>query len=98
MERLVTVAGAVLFVAGIAAYLVFGAPAFVRVLGVGFIISGVYTLLTRKVPVGVEGHEPSFYLHGGAALAFGVLMLLLGAALIFFAPVAACLLGWSKSC
>jgi hypothetical protein len=98
MARLESIVGAVLFVSAIAAHLLFGIHAFVRVVGVACILTGIYWSVERKIPVGIEGQPPAFHLKGLPAVVSGVLMMALGACLLFFAPVAACLLGWSHAC
>ena len=74
-----------------------GVDALVRVVGIACVLTGLYWAFTRRIPVGWEGRPPSFHLTGPAAVISGILMVAFGLLLLFFAPVAACLVGWSES-
>lgn len=62
MIRFVTIAGPLFFVAAIAAHFLLGAHAMVRIVGIGSIAGGAYWVITRNVPVGIEGQPPSYQL------------------------------------
>jgi hypothetical protein len=98
MNRLLTIAGPVLFVSAIAAHWLFGASATVRVVAIGLVLVGVNALLVREVPVGWEGRPPSFHLRGLGAVLLGVAAIIAGIAALVFASGAACAIGWSTDC
>ena len=98
MNRLLTIAGPVLFVTAIAAHWLFGPNAFVRVVSIGLVLFGVHSLFRREVPAGWEGRPPSFHLRGPAAMLLGVVAALAGVTMFVFAPAAACALGWAREC
>ncbi len=93
-----TIAGPVLFVCAIAAHVLIGIQAIVRVVGVGCMVGGVHALVTRTVPVGWEGRPPSTHIRGAAAIVFGLVLLGVGAGMVLFAGVASCALGWAPEC
>lgn len=70
----------------------------VRVVGIGVALAGLHALVTRQVPVGIEGHPPSLHIRGALAVIVGVLMLGVAVYLLLFAPIATCTLGWSTEC
>jgi maltodextrin utilization protein YvdJ len=90
-------AGAVVFIAFIAAHLMFGAKAAVKVLGVACVATGLLWMVRRSVPVGIEGWAPSFYLGGWGAILAGLAMLAVGVVLLTYTAVAVCLLGWGSA-
>ena len=90
-------AGAVVFIAFIAAHLMFGAKAAVKVLGVACVATGLLWMVRRSVPVGIEGRAPSFYLGGWGAILAGLAMLAVGVVMLTYAAVAVCLLGWGSA-
>ena len=90
-------AGAVVFIAFIAAHLMWGTKAAVKVLGVACVATGLLWVLRRSVPVGIEGRAPSFYLGGWRAILAGLAMLAVGVLLLTYAAVAVCLLGWGAA-
>jgi hypothetical protein len=98
MNRLLTIAGPILFAGGLAAHWLFGASALVRVVAVGLVLFGVNSLLVREVPVGWEGRPPSFHLRGPGAVFLGATAIILGIAALVFAAKAACAIGWSDDC
>lgn len=98
MNRVATIAGPLFFVAAIGTHWLFGAHAMVRLIGGGCIACGSYWVITRKVPIGIEGQPPSYHLRGAAAVIAGLLLSSLGIAILFYASVAACVLGWSSEC
>jgi hypothetical protein len=98
VKRIVAVAGPVLFVCAIAAHLLIGVQAMVRVVGVGCMVGGVHALVTRTVPVGWEGPPPSTQMRGAGAIVFGLVLLGVGAGMVLFAGVASCVLGWAPEC
>lgn len=73
----------------------FGAHALVRLVGIACVFTGLFWIFRRRIPVGWEGQPPSFHLTGLAAVASGIAMVALGVVLVLYAPVAACVLGWS---
>ena len=88
--------GAIVFVVFIGAHLVFGARAAVKVAGAACLVTGLYWMLRRSVPVGVEGRAPSLYLGGWAAVLAGLVIMAFGIALLVHSVVAVCLLGWGS--
>ena len=99
-DTLERIAGALFLVAFIAAQLMIGITAAVRVLGVACVATGIVWSLGRSIPVGIEGRAPSFFLQGLGALIVGVAMVALGVGFLLYAAQAACLLGWAneKAC
>ena len=89
------IAGALFFVGFIAAHLMFGSTAAVRVLGLACLVTGVVWGFGRSIPVGMEGRPPSFFLHGIGALLAGIAMVALGVALLLYSSQAVCMLGWA---
>lgn len=89
--------GGAFFVAFIAAHLIFGISAAVRVMGVACLVTGMFWAVGRSVPVGIEGRPPSFHLRDTGALISAFTMLALGVALLVYSGEAACVLGWSTS-
>jgi hypothetical protein len=98
MNRLLTIAGTVLFVSAIAAHWLFGASATIRVVALGLVLAGVNALLVREVPVGWEGRPPSFRLRGHGAVLLGVAAIITGIGALVFASRTACAIGWSVDC
>ena len=45
------------------------------------ISTGIYWIIKRSVPVGIEGKKPSFYAKGGWAIFLGIVAIIIG---IFF--------------
>jgi hypothetical protein len=85
-----------LFFAGfIAADLLIGHVAAVKVMGLACAVCGISWMWRKSVGVGIEGREPSFFLTGAAARLAGLLMLAVGAAMLFRSAGVACLFGWS---
>ena len=80
-----------------ATYFLLGVHALVRFAGVACALTGLYWVVTRRIPVGWEGQPPSFHVTGVLAVSLGVVMVVFGISLVYFAPVAACVLGWSES-
>ncbi len=89
------VIGFLFFVGFMAADLLIGHVAAVKVAGLACAVCGVNWMWTKSVGVGVEDREPAFYLTGVAAQLAGFLMLALGAAMLFLSARVACVLGWS---
>lgn len=87
-------AGAIVFLAFIAAHFMFGTRAAVKVLGLACVVTGVLWIFRRAVPVGIEGRAPSFYLRGWAARLAGLAIAALGVGLLTYSALAVCLLGW----
>ncbi len=84
------------FFAGfVAADLLIGHVAAVRVAGLACAVCGVSWMWKRSVGLGIEGREPSFFLTGAAAQLAGLLLLALGVAMLFQSARVACFLGWS---
>ena len=46
--------------------------------GVGVILVGVYWVIKRSVPVGIEGRDPSFIAKGKWAVLLGIIAIILG--------------------
>jgi hypothetical protein len=90
-------AGAVVFIAFIAAHLMFGAKTAVKVLGVACVATGLLWMFRRSIPVGIEGRAPSFYLGGWGAILAGLAMLAVGVVMLTYSAVAVCLLGWGSA-
>jgi hypothetical protein len=88
--------GGVVFVAFIAAHLLFGISAAVKVLGLGCAISGIVWAFGRSIPVGIEDRKPSFFIRGVGAVVAGLAMVGLGIFLLLYSGHAACLLGWAQ--
>ena len=86
------------FAAIVAVDFVFGHVAFYRVLGIVATIYGIAMARTRKIPVGIAGREPSYYLEGGAALFVGLLLTAASLALSWFAPEAVCYFSGAQEC
>jgi len=89
--------GGTFFIAFIVADMIFGPTAVVRVAGVACIVCGLFWSIGRTVAVGIEGREPSCYLHGKLAVVVGLSMFALGIALMICSGRVACILGWSAS-
>ena len=89
--------GGTFFVVFIAADMIFGPIAAVRVAGVACIVCGLFWSIEGTVPVGIEGREPSFYLRGKLASVAGLAMFALGVVLLIYSGQVACVLGWSAS-
>ena len=89
--------GGAFFVAFIAADQIFGITAGVRVMGVACLVAGMFWVVGRSVPIGIEGRPPFFYLRGTGALVAGLAMLAIGVALLMYSGQTACVLGWSTS-
>ena len=87
--------GSAFFVAFIAADMIFGIVAAVRVMGVSCLIVGAFWIVGRSVPVGIEGRPSSFHLRGIGALLAGLAMSALGVALLVYSVQSVCVLGWS---
>ena len=87
--------GFLFFAAFVASDLLISHVAAVRVAGVACASCGISWMWKRSIGVGIEGREPSFYLRGFSAQLAGLLMLALGAAMLFFSSRVACILGWS---
>ena len=98
VERITTVAWPLLFVCAIAAHLLIGAQAMVRVVGVGCMVGGIHALVTRSVPVGWEGRSPSTQIRGAGAIIFGLVLLGVGTGMVLFAGIASCILSWAPEC
>ncbi len=54
--------------------------------GVGAILVGVYWIIKRSVPVGIEGKEPSFFAKGKWAVLLGIFAISLGLFIATDAP------------
>ena len=89
--------GAIVFIAFIAAHLMFGAKAAVKVLGAACVATGLLWMVRRSVPVGIEGRAPSFCLGGWGAVLAGLAMLAVGVVMLTYSVVAVCLLGWGSA-
>ena len=87
--------GLAFFIVFIAAHLVLGIKAAVKVIGVACIVTGGMWVVRRSVPVGIEARAPSFYLHGWTAKLGGIVMIAFGIALLLYSAQAAYLLGWA---
>jgi hypothetical protein len=95
-DRIEAVAGSLFFVGAIAAHILLGITAAVRVAGIACLFCGAIWAVGRSVPVGIEGRPPTFYVRGIGALVLGAIIAGLGVCLLVFAPQAACMLGWAK--
>ena len=89
--------GAAFFATAIAVHFLFGVNWLVRIIGTACLLTGLFWAFIQRIPVGWEGRAPSLYLTGAVAIIAGVIMGFIGLLMIFFAPVAACLIGWSAS-
>ena len=49
-----------------------------QVWGVGLVVVGVYCLIRRHVPVGIEGRPASFYAKGKWAVLLGIAAIIFG--------------------
>jgi len=98
METPLKLLGTIAFVCAICVHLAFGAEALVRYLGVGCVLAGGHAIITRKVPVGLDGQPPSGQLRGAFAVAYGLLIGGFGLFMLFNAQAASCVLGWSTHC
>jgi len=72
------------FAAMILAFVIFGSRVGWRVVGVLALVGGVRSLRERRVGVGIEGYEPSFYLTGRAAVVASLLGILLALVLLLY--------------
>ncbi len=54
--------------------------------GVGAILMGIYWIIKRSVPVGIEGKEPSFIAKGKWAVLLGIFAIFLGLFVVIDAP------------
>jgi hypothetical protein len=89
----------VLFVACVVAFFTLGIVGFWRAVGLSVIIDGlVIAVWTRDIPVGIQMRPPSFHIRGTAAIAVGVLMIGVGAAVAWLAPDAVCYFSEGKQC
>jgi hypothetical protein len=86
------------FVDVVGAFFLFGTIAAVRTIGVVTLASGLFAVRARRLGVGVEGRPPSFYLRGSWAVVSGIVIAILGCALVWFAPEAVCFLSKDKEC
>ena len=98
MNKVLTIAGPVLFITAIAAYWLFGPAALVRVLALGLVVTGVHSIYVREVPMGWEGRPASFHLRGPTALVVGFVAVVAGIVAIVFASATACAIGWNYQC
>jgi hypothetical protein len=89
--------GLVFFAVATAVHFIFGVHALVRVIGLACALTGIYWVFVPRIPIGWEGQEPSFHLTGWLAVTEALLLFGIGCTLLFFAPAAACMLGWSES-
>ena|SRR5882672_65994 len=96
LDRIERIAGYVGFAAIVAADLLFGIVAAVRLAGLGCMVTGVIWVVRRSIPVGWEGKPPSYFIAGFPALMVGMAIVLLGIALVAFSSQAACMFGWKN--
>src|SRR5262245_59076358 len=76
----------------------FGAVVFYRVLGVVGAIWALSQMRSREIPVGVEGHPPSFHIRGVAAVVVSLVLAIAFGAMAWFAPRVACFLSDGQVC
>lgn len=89
-------AGAVFFITFVGAHLLVSARAAVKVAGAFCVVTGLWWMFRRSVPVGIEGRAPSFYLDGWIAILAGLSMALVGGVLLAYSTLVACVLGWAS--
>src|SRR5262249_52901593 len=70
----------------------FGAVAFYRALGVFGAIWALTQLRSREIPVGIEGHPPSFHLRGIVGVVVSLVLAVAFVATAWFAPEVECYL------
>lgn len=89
-------AGAIVFAIFVGAHFMFGIKAAVKVAGAACVATGILWMLRRSVPVGIEGRPPSHDLRGWGAVLAGLVITVVGLALLAYSGLAACLLGWAS--
>ena len=57
-----------------------------QIWGIGVIGVGIYWIVRRNVPVGIEGYPSSFYVKGKGAILLGVVAILIGLILAIDLP------------
>jgi len=57
-----------------------------QIWGFGLAVIGVYYIVKRDVPVGIEGQPPSFHAKGWLAVALGVIGIVVGLVVAFDVP------------
>jgi hypothetical protein len=75
------------FAAIVAAFVLLGATAGIRMLGIVLFAQGIYFVLRRRIPYGWEGQEPSGYLTGWVAIGLGILSGAAGASAVVWPQV-----------
>ena len=82
------------FVLIVALFAFVGPKAGMRGMGVAMLVVAAAQLITRRIPYGWEGREPSGYLSGTAAVVVGVLAGILALAMLFKTEFMLEMLGW----
>ena len=82
------------FIAIVALFLFVGPKAGIRAVGVSLLVWAAAYLLTRRIPYGWEGQEPSGHVTGFAAVLISLVMCAAGAAMLVGPDFMLEVLGW----
>lgn len=82
------------FIAVVALFLFVGPKAGIRAVGVSVLVWAAASLLTRRIPYGWEGQEPSGYVTGFPAALISLVMFAAGAAMLVVPDFMLEVLGW----
>jgi hypothetical protein len=90
------VASFVAFAVVVALFLLVSSKAGMRGAGVVMLVVSEIHLVTRRIPYGWEGREPSGYITGVPAVMVGMLTGAVGAAMLAYPELMLALFGWSN--
>ena len=90
------IGGIIFFIYFVVAYLIFGANAAIKILGVAAVCVGGVWFLRRRVPFGIEGEAPTGEMRGYIARIAGITMLIIGLLMLTYSVQVACSIGWAE--